>query len=148
MKNWYFQIVLLQETLERLLDCRENKPVNPKANQPWIFIGRTDAKAEVPKLWPPNAKSWLIGKAPDAGKDWRQKEKKMTWLDSISESMNMNLSKLREMVKDRGAWHVAVHGVAKSQTKLSDWTATVHNIETNKDLLYSTGSYISICNNL
>ena len=66
---------MLEKTLESPLDCKEIKPVNPKGNQPWIFIGRTDAEAEAPMLWPHDGKSWLIGKDPDAGKDWRQKEK-------------------------------------------------------------------------
>ena len=75
LKNWCFQIVVLEKTLESLLDCKKIKPVNPKGNQPWIFIGRTDAEA--PILWPPDVKSSLIGKDPDAGKDWRQKEKRV-----------------------------------------------------------------------
>jgi len=74
VKNWRFQILVLEETLERPLDCKI-KPVNPKGNQPWMFIGRTDAEAEALILWPPDVKSWLIGEDPDAGKDWRQKEK-------------------------------------------------------------------------
>ena len=77
MKNWCFQTVVLEKTLEGPLDCKEIKPVNSKWNQPWIFIGRTDVKAEAPIFWPPDAKSWLIEKDPDAGKDWRQKEKGM-----------------------------------------------------------------------
>ena len=76
-KNWCFWTVVLEKTLESPLDCKVIKPVNLKGNQSWIFIGRTDAEAETPVLWPPNAKSWLIGKDPDAGKDWRQ-EKRMT----------------------------------------------------------------------
>ena len=74
-KNWCFQTSVLEKTLESPLDCKEIKPVNPKGNQPWIFTGRTDAEAEAPILWPPDAKSWLIGKDADAGKDWRQEEK-------------------------------------------------------------------------
>ena len=79
-KNWYFWTVVLEKTLESPLDCKEIKPVSLKGNQSWIFIGRAgaDAEAESPILWPPNAKSWLIGKDPDAGKDWRQEEKGMT----------------------------------------------------------------------
>ena len=71
-------MVVLEKTLESPLDCQEIKPVHPKGDQYWIFIGRTDAEAETPILWPPDAKSWLIGKDPDAGKDWRQEEKGMT----------------------------------------------------------------------
>ena len=77
-KNWCFWTVVLEKTLESPLDGKEIQPVNPKGNHSWIFIGRTDAKAETPILWPPNAKNWLIGKDPDAGKDWRQEEKGMT----------------------------------------------------------------------
>ena len=76
-KNWCFAIVMLEKTLESPLDYKEIKSVNPKGNQPWIFIGRTDAKAEAPALWPPNAKRWLTGKDLDPGKDWRQKEKRV-----------------------------------------------------------------------
>ena len=78
LKNWCFWTVVLEKTLESPLDCKEIQPVNPKGNQPWIFIGRTDAEAETPILWPPDEKTWLIGKDPDAGKDWGQKEKGTT----------------------------------------------------------------------
>ena len=78
LKNWCFWTVMLEKTLESLLDCREIQPVHPKGNQSWIFIGRTAAEAETPILWPPDGKSWLILKDPDAGKDWRQEEKRMT----------------------------------------------------------------------
>ena len=77
-KNWCLWIVVLDKTLESYLDCKEIKEVNPKRDQPWISIGRTDAEAEAPILWPPDVKSWLIGKDPDAGKDWRQKEREVT----------------------------------------------------------------------
>ena len=77
-KSWCFWTVVLEKTLDSPLNCKEIKPVNPKGNQSWIFIGGTDAEAEAPILWPPNAKSWLIGKDPDAGKDWRQEEKGTT----------------------------------------------------------------------
>ena len=95
LKKWCFLIVLQEKTLESPLDSREVKPANPNGNQPWIFIGRTDAEA--PILWPPYAKSWLIGRDPDAGKDWGQEEKgasedEMVWLDGITDSVDMNLS--------------------------------------------------------
>ena len=77
-KKWCFWTVVLEKTLESPLDCKEIQPVNPKGNQSWIFIGRIDAEAETPILWPPDAKNWLIRKAPDAGKDWRQGEKGTT----------------------------------------------------------------------
>ena len=78
LKNWCFWIVVLEKTLESSLDCKEIQPVNPKGNQSWVFIGRTDVEAETPKLWSPDVKSWLIWKDPDAGKDWRQEEKGTT----------------------------------------------------------------------
>ena len=122
-ENWCFWTVVLEKTLESPLDRKEIKLVNLKENQPWIFIGRTDAKAEAPVLWPPNVKSWLFGKDPDAGKDWRKEEKRaIRWLDSITESMDMNLSKLLEIMKDREAWCAMVHRITKSQIRLSDWT--------------------------
>ena len=74
LKNWCFWTVVLEKTLESPLDCKEIKPINPKGNRPWIFTGKTDAEAEVPKLWPPDVKNWLIGKDPDAGRDWGQEE--------------------------------------------------------------------------
>ena len=124
LKNWCFQIVVLEKTLESPLDSKEIKPVNPKGNQPWIFIGRTDAEAEAPVLCLPDEKSQFIGKDPDAGKDWGQEEKgrqRMRWLDGIIDSKDMRLSKLQEMVKDRKAWHATVHGVTKNRTWRSDW---------------------------
>ena len=126
-KNLCFWTVVLEKTLESPLDCKEIQPVNPKGNQSWIFIGRTDADAEAPILWPPDAKSRFIGKDPDAGKDWGQQEKGVTedeMVDGIINSMDMCLSKLQEIVKDREVWHAAVHSISRSQTQLSDWTTT------------------------
>ena len=77
-KNWCFWTVVLEKTLESPLDCKEIQPVHPKGDQSWVFIGRTDAEAETPILWPPHVKSWLIGKDPDAGRDWGQEEKGTT----------------------------------------------------------------------
>ena len=91
-----FWTVVLEKTLESPLDCKEIQPVHPKGDQSWVFIGRTDAEAETPILGPPDAKSWLIGKDPDAGKDWRQEEKGTTeneMVGCITDSMDISLSK-------------------------------------------------------
>ena len=128
-KNWCFWTVVLEKTIESPLDCKEIQPVHPKGDQSRAFIGRTDVEAETPMLWPPDGKSWLIWKDPDAGKDWGQEEKGMTedWV-SITDSMEMGLGGLQELVMDREAWYAVVHGVAKSRTQLSDWTELSHLI--------------------
>ena len=126
-KNRCFRIVLLEKTLESPLDSKEIKLVNPKRNQSWILIGRTDAEAETPILWPPDVKSDSLEKTLMLGRiesRRRRGQQRMRWLDSIIDSMGMSLSKLQEIVKDREAWCAVVHGVTKNWTWLSNWTTT------------------------
>ena len=128
LKNWCFQIAVLEKTLESPLGSKEIKPVNPKGKQPWIFTGRTEAEAEAPILGPPDTKSWFfLAKTQMLEKlegKRRRGQQRMICLDSITNPMDMSLSQLQEVMENRGAWHAAVHRVTKSWTQLSDWTTT------------------------
>ena len=136
LKNWCFQTVVLEKTLESPLDCKEIRPVNPKGNQPLIFIGRIDAETEAPILWPPDVKlqyfgylmqradslekTLMLGKMESRRSRGRQRTR---WVEGITDSMDVSLSKLWELVmKDRGSWRAVVYGVSKNWTWLRDWT--------------------------
>ena len=115
---WFWKRLLRVPWTERRFNQSILKEISP------VFIVRTDVEAETPILWPPHAKSWLIGKDADAGRDWGQEEKGTTEY-GITDSMDVSLSGLRVMVMDRESWRAAIHGVAKSQTQLSDWTELI-----------------------
>ena len=124
-KNWCFWTVVLGKTLEHPLDYKEIQPVHSKGDQSWVFIGRTDVEAETPILWPPDAKSWLIWKDPDAGNDWGQEEKGTTEVEMIGWHHRLKGHEFewtRELVTDREAWSAGILGVTTSRTQLSDWT--------------------------
>ena len=125
-KIWCFWTVVLDDTLESPLDCKEIKSVNLKGNQSWIFLGSTDAEAEAPILWPPDGKNWLLGIHPDARKDWRQEEKgvkRIRWLDGITKSVDMSLRKLKRQ------WRTEKLGVLQStgsQRVRHDWVTELN----------------------
>ena len=131
--------MVLEKSCESPLDSKEIKPVNPKGNQPWIFIGRTDAEADALILWPSDAKSWLIGKDPDAGKDWRWEEKGMTEneMDGITYSVDMNLSKVLEIVKDREGWVLSMG----SQRGRHNWATEQQHVITECIIKASSFKY-------
>ena len=117
-KNWCFWTVVLEKTLESPLDCKEIQPVHPKGNQSWIFIRRTDVEAETLILWPPDLKSWLMEKILMRGKiegRRRRGRQRTRWLNGVTDSMDMSLSKLQELVMDRDTWHAAIHGIDRTE---------------------------------
>ena len=124
-KNWCFWTVVLEKTLESPLVCKVIQPIHPKGNQFWMFIGRTDVEAETPILWPPHAKSWLIGKDPDAGKDWRQEEKGMAENEMVGWHHRLHGHEFEQALgagDGQGGLACCSPRVTKSQTWVSDWT--------------------------
>ena len=141
LKNWCVWTVVLQKTLKSPLDCKEIQPVHTKGNQPWILTGRADVEAETLILghlmWIMDSleKTLMLGKI--EGRRGRGQQR-MRWLDGITDSMDMSFSKLWQMVKDRESWRAAVYGVAKSQTRMSDWTEPANYTIKPRTLLFSS----------
>ena len=139
-KNWCFWTVVLEKTLERPLDCKETQPVHPKGNQSWIFIGRTDAEAEAPKLWPPDIKNWLIRKDPDAGKDWRWEEKGMTEDEMVGWHHQLNTY---EFWASSGSWwwtgRPGVPQSMGSQNAAHDWVTELNWTELRQEQYFWQG---------
>ena len=128
LKNSCFQTVVLEKILESPLDSKDIQPVNPKGNQPWIFIGRTDAEAEALILQPLDVKSWLTGKDPDAGKDWRQKAKRDTEDEMVGLHHQLNEHEFEQTLGEsegHGSLACCSYGITKSQTQLSKWTTII-----------------------
>ena len=129
LKNWCFWTVVLEKTLESPLDCKEIQLVHPKGDQSWVFTGWTDVEAETPILWPPDVKSWLIWKDPDAGKDWEQEEKGMTedeMVDGIINSVDISLGKFQELVMGQGGL-VCCSSWGHKELDITEWLNwTVH----------------------
>jgi len=141
LKNWCFWTVVLEKTLESPMDSKEIKPVNPKGNQPWIFIERMDAKAETPIFWPPDTKRQLTRKDPDARKDWGQEEKGMTEDKMVGWHHQFNRHEFEQTLEDSGgqrslSW--GIHGVTKSQTQLSDWKTRYTKMKSKINMLLLT----------
>ena len=140
-KNWCFQTVVLEKTLESPLDHKGIKPVNPKGNQAWIFIGRTDAEVEAPILWPPDVKSWLTGKDPDAGKDWGQEEKGVVEDEIVGRHHRLNGHEFEQTPGDsEGQGSLACCSPwGHKESDMTDWTMTTvfsdsHNLEFHRPL--------------